>query len=296
MKTEYALQKPFHLENVLKSHGWFQLPPFYWNEAEKSIDWILAFDSTVIKLNLVQKNIDFITVSSEEEYDPDIIHPLMTRVFNLDLELDGFYHVCHDNPLLADLKQKGMGRLMRNACLYEDVFKSICGTNVQWKQAVNMTKNIAAIGDEYKNSQMYCFPSADQILEAGEDFLKEIGRVGYRSGYLMDLCKRVSDNDPLVAKADNGELDEEELYRLLLSFKGIGTVTANYLMALYGYYNRMSIDSLVISYMRKRHFDGTTPTVKQIDAFFDHYGKWKYLVYWMEFIVTQGWKPDETQI
>lgn len=295
MITQYALQQPFHLENVLKSHGWFQLPPFYWIAADKSVDWILAHDSRIIKINLVQTDAKFITVSSHEEYDPSIIHSQISHIFNLDLELDEFYQLCKSNPLLVDLKSKGMGRMMRNTCLYEDVFKSICGTNVQWKQAVNMINNIATIGEEYNDSQMYCFPRAEQILKAGEPFLKETGRVGYRSSYLIDLCKRVSEQDPLMTKADNGELGEQEFYQLLLSFKGIGTVTANYLMALYGYYNRMSIDSLVISYMRTRHFDGITPTAKQINDFFDHYGKWKYLVYWMEFIVTQGWKPDETE-
>ena len=54
----------------------------------------------------------------------------------------------------------------------------------------------------------------------------------------------------------------------------------------------MAIDSLVVKYMTEEHFNGIKPTNKQIEEFYDRFGTWRYLAYWMEFIVNQGWSPD----
>jgi hypothetical protein len=78
-----------------------------------------------------------------------------------------------------------------------------------------------------------------------------------------------------------------------LGFKGIGKTTARYLAALYGDYSEMAVDSLVVSYMAKTYFNGKTPGDKQIRDVYEPFGRWKYLVYWMEFIEAEGWTPDE---
>jgi hypothetical protein len=63
-------------------------------------------------------------------------------------------------------------------------------------------------------------------------------------------------------------------------------------MALHGHFAEMSIDSLVVKYMMERHFNGHRPTEKQIVEFYDRFGEWRYLAYWMEFIINEGWTPD----
>ncbi len=63
-------------------------------------------------------------------------------------------------------------------------------------------------------------------------------------------------------------------------------------MALYGHFDELAIDSLVVKYMTEQHFDGVKPTDRQINDFYDRFGAWRYLAYWMEFIVNEGWSPD----
>ena len=156
-----------------------------------------------------------------------------------------------------------------------------------------MVRNIALLGDVAPGTEFYIFPSPQQVLDAGEDFLKDNGRVGYRSSYLIDLAKRFAEGEPQAALAEAGEMSAVELKKYLLSFKGIGKTTAHYLMALYGHFEDMSVDSLVLNYMTTKHFDGVTPTEKQVVQFYEKYGRWRYLIYWMEFVVNEGWNPND---
>ncbi|MBN2413288.1 hypothetical protein JXQ31_16535 [candidate division KSB1 bacterium] len=296
----YEIPKPFSFEATVKTHGWFQLTPFYWDNQAKILRWAVGLDSTNPVLISVSEDNDhnqtstklLFTGSFPDDGIKDIIIRKFRHIFNLNMDLTGFYKICSRYPILQKVPQLGMGRIMRCESVFEDVFKSICGTNVQWKQAVTMINNIARLGTPVPGSDLRLFPSPEQILDAGEQFLKETGRVGYRSGYLIDLCQRSLQHDQMLTQIENGSLSYNELNKYFLSFKGIGKITARYLCALYGKYDELAVDSLVISYMTKTHFKGIKPTAKKVEDFYSEFGSWKYLAYWMEFIINKGWNPD----
>ena len=296
---EHTIPKPFNLVNSIKSHGWFQLIPYYWDEATQSLTWAMrtatgaaiAVSVSETGTKKDQVTLEFRLHDSAMAEPKEIIqhfHYLM----NLDLDLTGFYQLCATHPVISVVPKRGMGRMLRSASVFEDVFKSICGTNVQWRQAVKMINAIAGIGTMVPGTDLRIFPTPGQILEAGESFLKDVGRVGYRSSYLVDLCERALKPDKMGERIEKERAPYKELFDYFTGFKGIGKVTARYLCALYGRFDELSIDSLVISYMSKIYFNGEKPTVKQIEDIFNQYGEWQYLVYWTEFIVNKGWDPD----
>jgi len=294
---------PFNFEAVIITHGWFQLPPFYWDDQTKTLNWAVKCDDAspiLVKISQDQsagkkKKPEATLVlpdDAEEQIQAEVIRRFR-HVFNLDLNLTEFYRICTQYPILDQVFARGMGRLMRGESLYEDVFKSICGTNVQWRQAVKMIQAISQLGDAVPNTDYHVHPTPVQVLNAGEAFLKEVGRVGYRSGYLLQLCERFANGESDALRVERGEMTYEELKKYFLSFKGIGKVTARYLMALYGHFDELAVDSLVISYMTARHFNGVRPTEKQVEDFYAKFGRWRYLAYWMEFIISGGWVPDQ---
>ncbi|NIA30244.1 MAG: hypothetical protein GWP06_10070 [Actinobacteria bacterium] len=296
----YNITVPFNLETTLKTHGWFQLTPFYWDEENKVLNWAVNINDNPKWVTVRQEK----TVSNSallqfavhtESSDPDEkeIIGKFRHIFNLDLDLGEFYKISAKHPLLDQVEKRGMGRLMRAGSVYEDIFKSICGTNVQWKQAVKMINNIAQLGEPVPGTEYRIFPKPKAVLNAGEKFLKDVGRVGYRSSYLIELCQRFADGESEALAVENGEKTGIELYKYFLEFKGIGKTTARYLSALYGYFEDMAVDSLVLSYMAKTHFGGEKPTEKQVEEFYAKFGRWRYLAYWMEFIIAGGWKPDQ---
>ena len=300
MTFSYEIPKPFSFEATVKTHGWFQLVPFYWENQSKVLRWAVNLNSDNCALVSIREDTNHNGNSTKLIFDTslsgdgikDLIIQKFRHVFNLDMDLSGFYKICARDSVLKKVPALGMGRIMRCESVFEDVFKSICGTNVQWKQAVTMINKIAVLGTKVPGSEYRRFPTPRQILDAGEQFLKETGRVGYRSSYLIELCERFQNSETALPQTGNDSLSFENLNKYFLGFKGIGKVTARYLCALYGKYDELAVDSLVISYMTKTHFNGVKPTGKQVEDFYAEFGSWKYLAYWMEFIVNKGWNPD----
>ena len=303
MRFTHTVKKPFNFEATLKTHGWFELVPFYWDFNTKTLNWAIRLEKDhplLVKisekyqtLDKTHSEIEFILNNNVTDSVRDHIIYKFRYIFNLDLDLDPFYKMCTQYQALQQVPSAGIGRIMRSESVFEDIFKSICGTNVQWKQAVKMINTISQLGQAVTNTEYCAFPTPQQILKAGESWLKDVGRVGYRSGYLIELCERFVDSEPIAHRAENGDMPAKELKSFFLSFKGIGKVTTNYLLALYGHFDDLAVDSLVISFMAQKHFNGTKPTEKQVKDFYAEFGQWRYLAYWMEFIMSGGWIPDE---
>ncbi|MBN1559865.1 hypothetical protein JW998_06415 [candidate division KSB1 bacterium] len=297
MPFELTIPQPFNLEATLKTHGWFQLPPYYWHDDEKTLTWVLRLkgELSLVRIQTAEETQTYSHLRFDGRFSKSaakIIESKFRYILNLDLDLSEFYALCRREPALRHVPKRGIGRLMRAESLWEDIFKSICGTNVQWRQAVKMIRSIATLGAAVPDTGYFLFPTPQQILQAGDAFLKNVGRVGYRSGYLLELAKRFADGEPTSALVERGDLSLAEMKKYFLGFKGIGKTTAHYLLALHGHFEEMAVDSLVIKYMKERHFAGQTPTEKQIVDYYDRFGRWRYLAYWMEFIVNEGWSPD----
>jgi 3-methyladenine DNA glycosylase/8-oxoguanine DNA glycosylase len=290
----YPISVPFNLEAIVKTHGWFQLAPFYWSESEKTLRWAVRISGKtrcVAMGQIEKKTVKLSSVELNEQVWQKLIAKFR-HVFNLDFNLAPFYKQCASDPLLRPLKRLGMGRIMRSESVYEDVFKSICGTNVLWKQAVKMINTISELGEKTTPAGYRAFPTAQAVLNAGEKYLVEKGRVGYRSRYLIALCERVVKGDQKAKSVENGEIQGPELCDFFQSYMGIGRITARYLAALYGYFGELAVDSAVIAYMAKTHFNGRRPTEKEVQQHYERFEEWRYLAYWMEFIRNRGWVPQ----
>ncbi len=293
VRITISIPEPYDFEASLKTHGWFQLPPFTWREKEKTLYWAVRLGGgpTVLRLKAVSESpADVVLeVCGSSADDPQVVAKVR-HVLNLDQPLDEFYTMCRRHPLLQQAVERSIGRIMRSENVYEDIMKGICGTNVQWNQAVKMITTLALLGDEAQVG-FRLFPTPRQILDAGEAFLRETARVGYRSRYLIAAAERFLQEDPEEATARVLRMTADETRNYFRGFDGIGKVTARYLAALYGHFDELAVDSLVISYMSKHHFGGRIPSEKDIARVYDAFGDLRYLAYWMEFIVNEGWQP-----
>ncbi len=226
MSFTLSIPHPFHLERTLKTHGWFQLPPFYWDDDTHSLNWAMRLQNEPVLINLKGED------ETKAEYRVRVagnfaksshkfIKEKCRHVFNLELDLSDYYKICKKDPILNKVPQRGIGRLMRAESLWEDLFKSICGTNVQWKQAVKMVHNIAVLGDAVPGTGYRIFPTPEQILNGGESFLKETGRVGYRSAYLMDLAERFAKGEPDARRVEQNAMPPDDKKSIFSDFKAL---------------------------------------------------------------------------
>jgi len=227
-----------------------------------------------------------IRVIGERAADPGIADEMARRamvMLHLDEDLRGFYALARERPELAHVIKHGAGRVMRASTLWEDVIKTVLGTNVLWSQAVVMINRIADLGEPFPGDpSMKAWPSPGRILKAGEKHLRDVVRAGYRSPYIIELAASQKsgalDFDALEAQARTD--DSLTLFKKLTALKGIGKSSAHFLMNLLGHYDHISIDSATYAYAMRKLFRGKRPTEKQIRKRFAEFGKWQSLVYW----------------
>ncbi|HLW38544.1 MAG TPA: hypothetical protein VKR99_08965, partial [Candidatus Eremiobacteraceae bacterium] len=126
------------------------------------------------------------------------------------------------------------------------------------------------------------WPTPGQVARAGEKFLRDNVRAGYRSQYILEIARQQKSGaiDLDALEAGSRTLSSTELFSELVRLKGIGKSSAHFLLNLLGHYDHISIDSATFAYATRALFHGRRPTEAQIRRRFARYGKWQSLVYW----------------
>ena len=288
------VRKPFSLLSTVISHGWYQTLPFRWLDGRGVLQRAEALSDRRVMLVEMEEAASarrsfrdvVVTVSGEGATDPGVASEMARRcrvMLRLDEDLRGFYALCAQRPELRAARKHGAGRCMRASSLWEDVTKTILGTNVLWRQAVVMINRLAELGMPCAaDSSLRAWPTPGQIVRAEEKFLRERVRAGYRAPYLYELAQRQKsgdiDLDTVEARAPS--MTAAELYKVLTSFKGIGKSSAHYLMTLLGHYDHISIDRATYAYAKRALFGGKQPTEAKIRRRFARFGRWQALAYW----------------
>ncbi len=165
-------------------------------------------------------------------------------MLRLDESLESFYATLDRvsaNGEFAWIRQERAGRLLRSPDPFEDVVKMICTTNCAWSATERMVKNLVnKLGTRFDEKHAD-FPTAAQLAATSEEFLVQEIRTGYRSRYLLELAQRVASGELDFRRWL--QLDEDELYKEIVSIKGVGPYAAGNLMRLLGHYRHLALDS-----------------------------------------------------
>ena len=209
------------------------------------------------------------------------------RMLGLDEDLTEFYELCAEHPRLAIVPRIGGGRLIKSPTMTENIIKCLCATNINWTQAVKAINRIAQIGPHVRHFRnLTAWPTPREIVRAGEKYLVEVCRMGYRAEPIVKFCRDVDsgkfDPESLWSLAADANVSSDEILKILLTIRGIGPASAHSLLGLLGRHDRVSIDSATIAHVAAIHTNGRKPTLKKIQRIYAPYGKWKNLVYWCE--------------
>ena len=119
-------------------------------------------------------------------------------------------------------------------------------------------------------------------MAAGPDLLKQETGLGYRSDYVWQLARQVSEGTLDLAAFEDPTRPIEDLYRELRQIKGVGDYAAATILMLLGRYERLAIDSELRAFTAKKYFKGETGTEAQLRALYEPWGRWQYLAYWFD--------------
>ncbi|MFH2006544.1 MAG: hypothetical protein ABI333_08170 [bacterium] len=315
-QQELTLQTPaaIDLRRTVLSHGWWEIPPFHWDDGSRTLAVAVAGPrrsvrrleirqprpgpGRTLRLRWLGRGTGKGTARAAAELEAEG-RALARRVLSLDWDLREFHALCERHEPLAWVPRSGAGRVLRGPSVFSDVVSSICGTNTTWTQAKRSICRLAELAPTDPSGVLHRFPTAAELQRAGAGFLRDHGRVGYRADFIVELCNRVVSGDLDLDVVLRSGVGGEELRAFFRSLPGIGPVTARYLAVLYGHFDSLAVDSLVVTYIGDKYLGGRRATEKEVQALYEPFGKLKALAYWFEFlgdvdpVTWRGWEKSE---
>jgi 3-methyladenine DNA glycosylase/8-oxoguanine DNA glycosylase len=284
--------KDFSFWRTVFSHGWCALPPFYVNKNEAFLTRIHTFpDGRSISLRLEERPHGIcISVPDDLKLDRLSRTGIMRSIgscFRLGENFAQFYREARREPAFRWVARSRAGRLLRAPTVFEDVVKMICTTNCSWALTEAMVGNLCRKFGEQVGEGIYSFPDPAAIAESTERFLRSNIKSGYRSPYLLELSKRIVRGELDIESWRLSDMPTTELFDEVRSVKGVGPYAAGNILKLLGRYDYLGIDSWCRAKFFEIHRNGRKGTDRAIERFYERYGMWRGLFFWMD--VTKDW-------
>jgi 3-methyladenine DNA glycosylase/8-oxoguanine DNA glycosylase len=296
--TALSINEPAHFNfwRTAYSHGWVDLPPFTFDQNERTFSRILKTDDgTVVAIRVRGgKGRILISVASPRHLDDKqrrSIRHQVSSCLRLDEDLSDFYTAARKLPDYRWIADSGTGRMLRAPTVFEDVVKMICTTNCSWALTKMMTANlVSAFGTPFDHRRN-AFPDPAAIAASSENFLRRHIKTGYRSPFIIEFAERVASGKLNPESWRTSPLPTDELFKEMSSVKGIGPYAAGNLMKLVGRYDYLALDSWVRAQYYQLHRNGRTVTDSTIERHYAKFGKWRGLFFWFE--MTRYWHDEK---
>jgi 3-methyladenine DNA glycosylase/8-oxoguanine DNA glycosylase len=147
-------------------------------------------------------------------------------------------------PDVADLIERGGGRMLRGSSFYEDFVKTVLTINTSWSATCRMA---AALVAEPGGGS---FPGPAALLDCGEEMLRRQAKLGFRARTLTRATHQMLD-DGVITPAGEG-CSERLDHDYLLGLYGIGPYAAAHCRVLLHDFSRIPVDTSVAAYLRER--------------------------------------------
>jgi 3-methyladenine DNA glycosylase/8-oxoguanine DNA glycosylase len=301
MKFILPARKPFNLLSAVKSHGWYQLAPFYFDEEMNTLHYVLQLSNgRVVELKLRDAT-DGINIETDklDKSERGEVADKVTWMFGLDMDFSRFYTASRGEPKLARVKQRSLGRVLRSPTLFEDVVKTILTTNTLWGATKNMTRKLVnefgtALPKEHRDNvsggssssrpaveapNQKAFPNPASIAASRPNVLKEVVRVGYRAPAIHQLAVRIASGQLDLESLKKSTLPTLELRKGLLTINGVGPYAAANLLMILGRHDFIPIDSYALKMVSHEWYEGKPVTAKEVEKRFEKWGEFKGLAF-----------------
>lgn len=296
MHTEIILsiKKPYILPSTLRSHGWVSLPPNIPDEKVESFSRVERLSSgNVINLHAASPGREFpkiiVTVKHEDallQVEHNEIIKRVRYMLRLDENLQGFYDLCEKKGGKWKNLTEGRGYLLRSPEIFEDLVKVICTTNIQWGGTKRMVKELVdSFGVPFPgDTTLRSFPSPESISSISLEDFKDRVRLGYRTGYIYELCARITSGDLKLNDLINAKTPTAEVKKRLIAIKGVGNYAASSMLMLLGRYDQIPVDTVFRNFMSAKYFQDKQFSEEEGLSIYEEWGQWKYLAYWNEML------------
>ena len=211
----------------------------------------------------------------------DELTAVVKRMLNSEWDLGDFYAAMRARDGYEWLEAERRGRILICPSLWEDLAKVLLTTNCNWSQTVNMTRQLCQLGEEHPTlPQVHAFPGPERIAALPFDEFAQAVRAGYRSAYLHQLAQGIASGE--IDLASWHSLDSDSLFKAVKALHGFGDYAAGTILRMLGHFDKLAIDSACHAMYAEKHNGGVKASVKDIQAYYAKFGKWRGLVQWMD--------------
>jgi N-glycosylase/DNA lyase len=297
---------PFDLGLTVRSHGWFDLAPWRWDEEREVLARPLALASgkvAVAEVARAGRGLAFRAIASGRlaAREAREARDALATCLSLDEDLAPFRERAAalereraaGRRGLPDLRwalERGAGRLLRSPTVFEDAVKTLCTTNCSWALTRVMVERLCGtLGAEGPGGER-AFPSAAAMASRPERFYRETIRAGYRAPFLVALAADVAEGRLDLEGLRRSPLPTPELLRRLRALRGFGPYAAEHLLRLLGRHDHLALDSWTRAKLAELRGRRRVPSDRAIARWYAPYGAWAGLAMWLE--VTADWHGD----
>lgn len=274
------------------SHGWCSLLPFRVKKEAESFHRLLTLgDGTLVDCCMTNpgRRVD-VHASVRGTVQPGHrkeVRAQLKACLRFDEDFAAFHSEAKRYPRYRWIADAGVGRLLRAPTVFEDLVKMMCTTNCTWALTTIMVHNmIGELGKNYSEG-LSAFPTPEVLAGVSEAFMRKSVKSGYRSPYLIEFADRVASGSLDVESWRISSAPTADLYKQVMTIKGMGPYAAGNLLRLLGRYDYLALDSWVRSQYYTLHHAGRKVSDRTIERAYRQYGAWRGLFFWLE--MTRSW-------
>jgi N-glycosylase/DNA lyase len=292
----------------VRSHGWYDLPPFEWDAAKKTLAFVFLEGECPVQVRVRRAASGLVAKAARrapaagapsypfEEDRPvssnvptrTAVHRALERVFDLRADLSSFHSLCAADPRFAWIARRGAGRILRSPTLFEDAAKVLATTNCTWALTKVMVSNLIA---RYGNGGAFPPPAFVAGLSARD--LERL-KFGYRAPYLAAFAERVASGALDLGRWEEASRAAEDVEKEIRAEKGFGPYAADTLGRLLGRHGRLGLDSWSRKKVSALRFRGRKVPDARVARFYAPFGSHAGLAFWLD--VTQDWHSESERL
>ncbi len=274
-----AAEPPFSFSTVVRSHGWYDLPPFRFDAEDRSLALTVAGAGRSAQIRF--READGEIEVEGPAFSADERRAAAARVFSLGVDLRPFVASAAEDPDLSWAVARGAGRFLRAPSLWEDAVKMLFTTNCSWAATRGMVRRLI---DRFGDGG--AFPGPEALARRREATLAAAIRSGYRTAALLALARNVGSGRIDLSEWESERLESAEIRERIVAQPGFGPYAAEGLLRLIGRHEFFAIDSWTRMKYRKIH-PGRGPIERSIERRYRRYGKFQGLAFWLD--LTRDW-------
>ncbi|HEY6098353.1 MAG TPA: Fe-S cluster assembly protein HesB [Anaeromyxobacter sp.] len=299
--------EPFDLVLTVRSHGWYDLPPWRWDGQRRVLGRPLALaGGRVVSAEVAEgdRGLAFrafaagrLAPAQAREARAQLATCLALdedlgpfRGLAAELEIDRAAGRRKDLPDLRWALARGAGRLLRSPTVFEDAVKTLCTTNCSWALTRAMVTRLCELLGEPGPLGGRTFPSAAAMARVPERFYRDEIRAGYRAPFLAALARDAASGTLDLESMRTSSEPTDAVARRLLGIRGFGPYAAEHLLRLLGRHGHLALDSWTRAKLAALRGRRRIPGDRTLRRWFAPYGEWAGLAMWLE--VTADWHGD----